>query len=99
MLRALTFRQCGPDLIPRIGVICGLSLLGIYSALRGFSPATPVFACPQKPTHDLVRVDLISVMSQLVPQCTDRWFSRDVTAAMLVLRTIEKKSFGNLTLL
>ena len=28
-----------------------------------------------------------------------RWFSLDVIAAMLVYRTIEKKSFGNLTLL
>ena len=28
-----------------------------------------------------------------------RWFSLDVIAAMLVHRTIEKKSFGNLTLL
>ena len=29
----------------------------------------------------------------------NRWFSLDVIAAMLVYRTIEKKSFGNLTLL
>ena len=29
----------------------------------------------------------------------NRWFSLDVIAAMLVHRTIEKKSFGNLTLL
>ena len=33
-------------------------------------------------------------------QCeANRWFSLDVIAAMLVHRTIEKKSFGNLTLL
>ena len=30
---------------------------------------------------------------------SNRWFSLDVIAAMLVDRTIEKKSFGNLTLL
>ena len=28
--------QCGPGSIPRSGVICGLSLLVLYSALRGF---------------------------------------------------------------
>ena len=36
--------QIGP------GVICGLSLLLLYSARRGFSPGTPVFPSPQKPT-------------------------------------------------
>ena len=28
--------QCGPGAIPRSGVKCGLSLLVLYSALRGF---------------------------------------------------------------
>ena len=33
------------------GVICGLSLLLVlFLALRGFSPGTPVFPSPQKPT-------------------------------------------------
>ena len=31
------------------GVICGLSLLVLYSAQRGFSPSTLVFPSPQKP--------------------------------------------------
>ena len=30
--------------------ICGLSLLVLYSAPRGFSPGTPVFPSPHKPT-------------------------------------------------
>ena len=30
--------------------MCGLSLLVLYSALRGFSPGTLVFPSPQKPT-------------------------------------------------
>ena len=35
--------------IPRPSVICGLSLLLVlYSALRGFSPGTPVFPSPQR---------------------------------------------------
>ena len=36
------------------GVICGLSLLVLYFAPRGFSPGTPVFPSPQKPTFDLI---------------------------------------------
>ena len=50
MVRALASRQCGPGLIPRPGVICGLSLLVLFLALRGFSLGTPVFPPPQKPT-------------------------------------------------
>ena len=35
----------------RVDAICGLSLLLVLSlALRGFSPGTPVFPSPQKPT-------------------------------------------------
>ena len=30
--------------------MCGLSLLIFYSAPRGFSPATPVFPSPHRPT-------------------------------------------------
>ena len=37
--------------IPGPGVICELSLLLVFFlAPRGFSPGTPVFASPQKPT-------------------------------------------------
>ena len=36
---------------PGVDTICGLSLLLVLSlALRGFSPGTPVFPSPQKPT-------------------------------------------------
>ena len=36
VVRALVSHQCGPGSIPRLGVICGLSLLVLYSAPRGF---------------------------------------------------------------
>ena len=36
VVRALASHQCGPGSIPRSSVICGLSLLVLYSALRGF---------------------------------------------------------------
>ena len=51
VVKALAFQQCGPGSIRRCDVICGLSLLLVlFSALRGFSPGTPVFPSPQKPT-------------------------------------------------
>ena len=41
--------------IPRgLGLTSGLSLLVLYSAPRGFSPATPVFPSLQKPSFDLI---------------------------------------------
>ena len=36
VVRALASHQCGPGSIPRLSVICGLSLLVLYSAPRGF---------------------------------------------------------------
>ena len=36
VVRALACHQCGPGSIPRSGVKCGLSLLVLYSAPRGF---------------------------------------------------------------
>ena len=36
VVRALASHQCGPGSIPGLGVICGLSLLVLYSAPRGF---------------------------------------------------------------
>ena len=36
VVRALAFHQCGPGSIPGLGVICGLSLLVLYSAQSGF---------------------------------------------------------------
>ena len=38
VVRALASHQYGLGSIPRLGVICGLSLLVLYSAPRGFSP-------------------------------------------------------------
>ena len=51
MVRALASHQCGRGSNPGVGAICGLSLLLVLSlAPRGFSPGTPVFPSPQKPT-------------------------------------------------
>ena len=48
---ALASHQCVPRSIPGPAVICGLSLLLVlFLAPRGFSPGTPVFPSPQKPT-------------------------------------------------
>ena len=51
MLRALASHQCGQGSNPGVDTICRLSLLLVLSlAPRGFSPGTPVFPSPQKPT-------------------------------------------------
>ena len=51
VVRALASHQCGPGSNPGVDAICGLSLLLVLSlAPRGFSPGTPVFSSPQKPT-------------------------------------------------
>ena len=44
VVRALAFHQCGPGSISAPGVIRGLSLLVLYSAMRGFplSPKTNI---------------------------------------------------------
>ena len=58
VVRALAFHQCGPGSISALGVICGLILFVLYSAMRGFPPGTPVFPSHQKPTFDLISFDL-----------------------------------------
>ena len=51
VVRAFASHQCGLGSTPGIDAICGLSLLLVLSlAPRGFSPGTPVFPSPQKPT-------------------------------------------------
>ena len=51
VVRALASHQCGPGSNPGVDTICGLNLLSVLSfAPRGFSPGTPVFPSPQKPT-------------------------------------------------
>ena len=54
VVRALACHQCGLGSISALGVIRGLSLLVLYSAMRGFPPGTPVFPCHEKPTFDLI---------------------------------------------
>ena len=51
MVSALASHQSGLGSNPGVNAIFGLSLLLVLSlAPRGFSPGTPVFPSPQKPT-------------------------------------------------
>ena len=52
-VRALASHQCDPGSIPRSGVKCGLSLLVLFSAPRGFLRILR-FPSPQKPKFDLI---------------------------------------------
>ena len=56
-VRVLASHQCGPGSFHRFDVICGMSLLVLYSAARGFSPGTPVFLSTQNPAFNLVCVN------------------------------------------
>ena len=49
VVRALACHQCGPSANPGFDSICGLSLLLVLS-FAPFSPGTPVFPSPQRPT-------------------------------------------------
>ena len=57
VVRTLASHRCGPGSITRLGFISGLSLLVLDSSPRGFSPGTPVFPSPAKPTFDLMCVN------------------------------------------
>ena len=65
-MRTLALLQCGLGSIPRLVVICGLSLLVLYSSQRGFSPGIPVFPSHQKSTLDLIRCDSVWFVSSLI---------------------------------
>ena len=52
--KPLASHPCGPGSISRLGVTCGLSLLVLFSALRGFPMGALVFPSPQKPAFDLI---------------------------------------------
>ena len=64
VVRALASHQCGPVSIPRVSMICGLSLLVLHSLQQEVFLLiwTLVFPSPQKPTFDLTNF-LISVYS------------------------------------
>ena len=54
MVRALASHEIGPVSNPGFDAVCRLSLLLVLSfAPRGFSPVTPVFLSPQKPTFPI----------------------------------------------
>ena len=46
-----------PGSIPRLAVICGLSLVAFLLCTEMFSLGTPVSPSPQKPTFDLICVN------------------------------------------
>ena len=76
VVRALASHQCVPGSIPGPGVMCELSLLLVlFSAPGGFSPGTPVFPSPKKPTFP---------NSNSILECMD--ISERVLVNSLVLR-------------
>ena len=67
VVRALASHRCGLGSILELDAICRLSLLLVlFSAPRGFSPGTPVFPSPQKPTFPNSNSIQISVDEKLL---------------------------------
>ena len=86
VVRALAFHQCVPGSIPEPSVICGLSLLALYSAPRGVSPGTPVFSSSQKPTFDLIWFDLFDWKSpQLVQRSCSAKMIGDLNKGIIII--------------
>ena len=70
VVRALASHQCGPGSNPGVNAICGLSLLLVLSfAPRRFSPSTPVFPSPQKPTFPNSNLSINQVHEELLYGC------------------------------
>ena len=65
VVRALASQQCSPGSISNLGVICGLSLLVLFSALRGFPPSTPVFPSLLIKNVHLIKFDLYTTPKAL----------------------------------
>ena len=93
MVRALASHQCGPGSTPGPGVICGLSLLLVLVlALRGFSPGSPVFPSPQKPTFpnsNSIRNPRATGLS--VPDCCVSPSLNKVDLLFIIIKKLRKK--------
>ena len=83
VVRALPSHQCGSGSIPGSDVVCGLSLLVLYSAPRGFSLGTPVFPSHQKLTFDLIWFDFLS--PQLVEPLFSAKYTWDINKVIIVI--------------
>ena len=58
-MRALASHQSGPGSILELGVICGLNLWVLYSALTGFYPGYSGFPLSSKAYISLVKEELL----------------------------------------
>ena len=78
--------QFGPGSIPLLGVICGLSLLLVLVlGSERFSPGTPVFPSPQKPTFP--NSNSILIIGQALNHEPLAW---EIAQALPVLLTLNK---------
>ena len=66
-----------------IGLVCGLSLLVLFSALIGFFLGTLVFPSRQKPTFELIWFDFLS--PQLVEPLCSAKYTWDINEVMIII--------------
>ena len=87
MVRALASHQCGLGSNPGVDAICGLNLLLVLSfAPRGFSPGTPVFPSPRKPTLPNSNSTRNQVDEEPLYRCAT---SKSLSLLLLLLITIK----------
>jgi len=67
VVRALASNQCGPGSIPRSGIKCGLSLLVLFSAPRGFLRVLRFPLSQKKPKFEFDLIVLIVNLIYSVP--------------------------------
>ena len=83
--RALAFHQCDAGSISWPTVIYGLSLLLLFSVVRGFSPSTVVFPTHQKPTFDLICGDSLWFVSPITKACVPGYKKWNLNKIVIVI--------------
>ena len=86
VVRALASHQCGPGSTTGVDAICRLSLLLVLSlAPRGFSPGSPVFPSPQKPTLPNSN-SIWNARARLSEFICASWLNKQLTILIFFLR-------------
>ena len=94
-MRALASHKCDLGSNPGVDAICGLSLLLVLSlAPRGFSPGTPVFPSPQKPTFPNTNSTRYQVEEELLCGCAT---SKSLLFMYFAVKTIWNTKLNGVT--
>ena len=89
VVRAFAFYQYGPGLVSWPAVVCGLSLLVLYSVLRGFSLGSLVLRSHLKPRFDVICYDSVwFVVCSTTEAIVLGWIHWDLNKVIIVIINI-----------